>query len=190
MTRNERRGRSTVPVVVAAVTALVLGVAGTVMWLTASNTVGNAFDTADTTVSVVEDFTAGDTVKRNVHVGNDGDVPVYVRARIDMSWMEDGETTWGGPSCDGSDGCAIDYGDAVTDGSWVRGGDGYWYWTAPVPADAATGNLIDSLTLNDKGRTLVCDVSAQSIQANPTRAVEDAWGATVDESTLTLTPAM
>ena len=190
MTCHARHGRSTVPMAVAAVTAMAMGVAGTVMWLTASNTVGNAFDTADTTVSVVEDFTAGDTVKRNVHVGNDGDVPVYVRARIDMSWTEDGETAWGAPSCDDSDGCVIDYGDAATDGSWVRGGDGYWYWTAPVPSDAATGNLIDSLTLTDTGRTLVCDISAQSIQADPTRAVEDAWGATVDESTLTLTPAM
>lgn len=85
----------------------------------------------------------------------------------------------------------IEWGDALGT-AWIQGSDGFYYWTQPLAAGATTGNLIDKLewitAQTTNGRTLVCDVSIQGIQADPANAVNEAWGAAVYQDG-TLTPA-
>ena len=85
----------------------------------------------------------------------------------------------------------IEWGDGLNTAR-IQGSDGFYYWTQPLAAGAEAENLIDKLTWKtadtSNGRTLVCDVSIQGIQADPANAVNEAWGAAVDQDG-TLTPA-
>lgn len=199
--------RSLIAMIVAAALTLA-GVGGVIAWLTASNHVSNAFEVGKVDVTLNEkgpsgtdDFTEGDSAKRNVTATNNGNVPVYVRARVDIYWEDaNGNQLWDAPVE------KTDYtvswganlaGQSETEG-WVKGADGYYYWTKPVaPKDDAneasgtTGNLIDSFAPVD-GKTsvdkkLVCDIAIQSIQADPSRAVKEAWDVTVTDGILTPT---
>lgn len=186
-------------IVVAALT--LAGIGGVIAWLTASNHVSNAFEVGKVDVTLNEkgpsgngDFTEGDSAKNNVTVTNNGNVPVYVRARVDIYWEDaNGNQLWDAPVEDTD--YTVSWG-ANLDGQtgteeWVEGPDGYYYWTKPVPGSGTTGKLIDSFAPVD-GKTsadkkLVCDIAIQSIQADPSRAVEEAWGVTVTDGILTST---
>jgi hypothetical protein len=65
---------------------------------------------------------------------------------------------------------------ASTGADWIKGSDGYYYYTKAVAAGEETGALIDSITLATVGdfkQTLT--ICAEAIQANPTTAVQEAW---------------
>ena len=73
---------------------------------------------------------------------------------------------------------------------WVTGSDGYYYYTSPVAADDTTGVLIKSCTeITGKapvGCNLSVEIMAEAIQSVPEEAVEDAWGVTVNNGTLSV----
>lgn len=185
-------------IVVAALT--LAGIGGVIAWLTASNHVSNALEVGKVDVTLNEkgpsgtdDFTEGDSAKKNVTATNNGNVPVYVRARVDIYWEDaNGNQLWDAPD---SDDYTIDWGAAI-DGSTAAGSswfeaDGFYYWDSQVQPGASTDNLIDSFAPVD-GKTsadkkLVCDIAIQSIQADPSRAVGEAWGVTVTDGVLTPT---
>lgn len=200
--------RSLVAMIVATALALA-GIGGVIAWLTASNQVSNAFEVGKVDVTLNEEgptdgesFEEGDFVKKNVTATNNGNVPVYVRARVDIYWEDaNGNQLWDAPVKDTdymiSWGANLE-GQSETEG-WAKGADGYYYWTKPVaPKDdvnevsGTTGNLINSFVPKKGGATsadkkLVCDIAIQSIQADPSRAVEEAWGVTVTGGVLTPT---
>lgn len=183
--RSSARGIVTLTLALAVVGAAVGGV---VAWLFASNQVQNQFELGQVTPTVKETF--DDTTKKDVSVTNSGNVPIYVRAQVNIYWQdENGNQLWEEP-VKGED-YTIDWGD-LAGSSWKLGSDGFYYWTQPLAADSTTGLLIDKLEWttaeSSDGRTLVCDVAVQGIQADPAHAVQEAWGATVDSDTGTLTP--
>ena len=191
------RRRGSVRGILTLVLALaVVGVAvgGVVAWLTASGQVQNQFEVGEVKPTVNEkgpddgDFESGvDTVKKDVSVTNSGNVPIYVRAQVNIYWQDaNGNQLWDEPEV-GTD-YTIERGDALGT-NWVKGADGFYYWTKPLDPNVKTDNLLDSLTNNSIGEypQLVCDIAVQGIQADPTEAVEEAWGVTVDtDGTLTL----
>lgn len=191
--------RSLVAMIVATALALA-GIGGVIAWLTASNQVSNAFEVGKVDVTLNEEgptdgepFEEGDFVKKNVTVTNNGNVPVYVRARVDIYWEDaNGNQLWDAPDLDDY---TIDWGAAI-DGSTVAGSswfeaDGFYYWNSQVQPGASTDNLIDSFAPVDgetsADKKLVCDIAIQSIQADPSRAVKEAWGVTVTDGILTPT---
>ena len=185
--RGSVRGILTLVLALAVVGAAVGGV---VAWLTASGQVQNQFEVGEVKPTVNEKGPEGDdsfdnevdSVKRDVTVTNKGNVPIYVRAQVNIYWQDaNGNQLWDGPE----NGYKLVMG---TSQSWVRGADGFYYWTKPLDPNAKTDNLLDSLTNNSIGEypQLVCDIAVQGIQADPTEAVEEAWGVTVDtDGTLT-----
>lgn len=195
--------RSLIAMIVAAALTLA-GVGGVIAWLTASNHVSNAFEVGKVDVTLNEKDEDGNefdpdregdpsTEKRAVTATNNGNVPVYVRARVDIYWEDaNGNQLWDAP---GSDDYTIEWG-AVINGSTVAGSswfeaDGFYYWNSQVQPGASTGNLIDSFApkvgATSADKKLVCDIAIQSIQADPSRAVEEAWGVTVTDGILTPT---
>ena len=68
---------------------------------------------------------------------------------------------------------------------WVKGEDGYYYYTAPLEAGQTTTALLDTLApISEKipkGYTLSVRIMAQAIQSEPAAAVEDFWGITVNQ---------
>lgn len=176
-------------------------VGGVIAWLTTSDQVENQFELGQVTPVINEDgpteghpFEDGDNVKQNVDVTNKGNVPIYVRARVDIYWADaNGNQLWEEPdvAAETPTGVILNgelymgrnvYEDgkfeyALETGSWVKGPDGFYYWTQPLAAGASTDPLIDEFKLvyAPDGRTLVCDVSVQGIQAEPSDAVIEAW---------------
>ena len=196
--RPRRARRRQVPkrAVLTLVLALaVVGVAvgGVIAWLSASNQVANQFEVGTVTPTVNEEFDER-TTKKNVFVTNSGNVPIYVRAQVNIYWQDaNGNQLWDEPVA------VTDYDITLgTDPRWVEGKDGFYYWTEPLQPgeENKTTNLIESLTdkkTHTDGRKLVCDIAVQGIQADPADAVTEAWAPTVtavDSTTgaLTITP--
>ena len=105
-------------------------------------------------------------------------MPIYVRAQVNIYWQDaNGNQLWEEP-VENTD-YTIEWGDALGT-AWIQGSDGFYCWTQPLAAGAETENLIDKLTWKtadtSSGRTLVCDVSIQGIQADPRKRRERSLG--------------
>lgn len=155
---------------------LTFAVSGTIAWIaTKAGPVENVFTPGQVDTAIIETFTDG--VKSDIKVLNKDDpknVDVYVRVSVSGYYQDaNGKIVdeWN-PSftCNAAEG-------------WFKGRDGFYYyknilkvgvWTPDLLAE---GQTISSTTAD--GKTLVVNVVHQSIQAEPTSAVTDAWGVTV-----------
>ncbi len=116
--------------------------------------------------------------KSKVYVENTGNVPVYVRAYVSIYLQKaDGTILSRGPEEGEDKDYTITWGDLT---NWEKQGDIYYY-LLPVEPDERTENLIETVTETTKyGEILVVDISTQAIQAEPAKAVQDAWSVTVE----------
>lgn len=175
--------------IVALAAALVaVAVAGVTAWTTAQDALTNQFEIGEVNTDIVESF--GNNVKENVYVTNkESNVPVYVRAQVNIYWIDakTREQLWYAPQM--NENYSVDGNIPANGNGWFEDtSTGFYYWKNPVSAGGQTGQLIKKIfqsedQLNaDKaaGRKLVVDVDIQSIQANPTDAVKDAWQMDVD----------
>ena len=178
-------------ITITAVLALLLAVAGgTLAWLSASGILINTFGIGTVEPKVEETLDGG--TKSDVSVKNRGAAPAFIRAQVDIYWQdEDGNVLWEEPA-EGT-GYSIIWGDNVTSGSdagsvstWVKGSDGFYYWTGSVAPGAQTGQLIKSASAVNasSSKKLVIDISAQAIQSTPDDAVTEAWGCAVENGKL------
>ena len=170
--------RSLVLVVSLLVMMLVVA-GGTLAWLTANDSVSNTFTPAHVTCEVQEEFDG--TTKTNVNVENTSDVPAYLRVKLVTYRVNNDEQHIGGTATI----------PAFTLGEgWVKYGD-YYYYTKPVDAgQKAAAPLIGSIPLtgsyNDAdGGKQVIEVMAEAIQSLPDRAVQNAWGVTISNGSVT-----
>lgn len=183
-------------VVLLTATALLLAavVGGTVAYLVdRTGDVINTFNPTKADIIIEEKDPEGNdfdgTVKENVKIKNTGDLAVYVRAKIVVSWkVEVSEgvfETYGQLPVEGTD-YTITWGKNT---GWdMETSDDFYYYQTPVFKNAYTGILIDECKPvidsdgNDtapEGYHLHVEVLSQAIQAVPTTAVEQAWGVTV-----------
>ena len=176
---------------------LLAGTAGTLAWLSVTGVLVNQFGIGSVTPSVQE--TLSGNVKSNVKAENTGTAPAYIRAAVDIYWQDatSGARLWEEPQADTDSQAKPDYkivwSDLLRDAlgansasSWVKAGDGFYYWTSPVAPNAETDVLIASVTelKTTEGRNLVVDVSTQAVQSVPDDAVREAWNCTVQDGVL------
>lgn len=175
----------TIALAAALAVLLLAGVGATTAYLHRSSRLTNTFQLATVNVDIAEDFDG--TTKENVAIENTANTPVYIRATVLFAWT------------DGSGRVLADIPQENTDytlavgvrNNWVLGSDGYYYYTKPVAPGKETTNLLDTLTKTATGtseKVLSVTIAAQAVQASPSEAVHDLWGATVDEHTGVLTP--
>ena len=114
-------------------------------------------------------------------VQNTGTAQAYIRASYAVNWL-DGEgiiaaVTPEGYSCDLEKGI-----------QWEEGGDGYFYYPAPVDPGGETPSLLTCSVLcpENPKYTLSVEVVAEAIQSDPAEAAEEAWGVTVSDGVLTV----
>ena len=177
MKKNDRiggSGKKALILMVSLVAILAVSVGGVLAWLaTSSNDVTNTFAPGDTEIEIEEKFE--NNVKSDVKVINKGNIPVYIRANLVFTWKDSAGNIIEKPA-DAT--LTVDHGN----GDWVKGSDGFWYYTKPVAVKGSTTNIINKATIEfpeGKGYKMDLEVMAQSIQAEPKGAVEGAWGVTV-----------
>lgn len=183
------RSKNYIFAVLAVFALLFSGVAGmSIAYLVHQAGLINRFAVAEVKASVEENFRPEQGEKADVCIRNESSVPVYVRAAVSV-WWEDaaGSVLWGIPAAGTDYEITWNLSDQPAAG-WVRGTDGFYYYTNSLePADASDGqnrteDLISSCkeinadTHREEGKYLVVDIAAQVIQADPPRAVTEAWG--------------
>ena len=175
-------------------------IGGTLAFLvTDSGPVKNTFTPSEVTTSVEE--TVSGTTKSNVMIKNTGDTTAYIRAAVVITWQDEagnilGEVPATDPECDHSE-CDCDYkityelGSAQGAECWLKGSDGFYYWTSPVEPSSATGVLIKECT-SLQTRTigsgddavnyyLTVEIIGSGIQSVPTSVVMDEWKSGVSD---------
>ena len=109
--------------------------------------VTNVFTLQEVPNKIVETTTGG--VKSNVYITNTSDkADAYIRAAVIMTWAEINSTTKE-PTGNVYHTVPVEDEDYSvvwgTSDYWVKGADGFWYYTKPVPAGKSTEELIGEL---------------------------------------------
>lgn len=154
---------------------------GTTFALLKANTdpVENTFTAAKSDIKIDEDVTGGQ--KKSIIVKNTGTAVSYVRVKLVMNWVDD--TTGNIVSGDNLPNVTLN-----SDNSWFLGSDGIYYYKMPVAANnGETTNLLKTpITEPTEGKPDGCHlevtVLAESIQAAPSKAVQQSWGVGVDSN--------
>lgn len=190
-TKRKMRKRKSVILMVSLLLVIAMSVAGTIAFiLTSTDNLQNVFAPVTAEIEIDEEF---DGVEKNdVGIKNTGNVDVYVRAAINITWMQGEDAsnqvvTAKVPKKD------VDY--TITfeaNSGWVYGGDGFYYYSKPVAPGSRTQNLIKDCKLIDgvkapDGCNLSVEIVASSIQSTPKSTVESSWNVTIDDNGV-LTP--
>lgn len=158
--------------VIALALILVLAVGGTVAYIfTQTGPVINTFTPTEANITVNEEISGNQKTEITVENTSTG-VPVYIRVALVANMIDKDENVTGAASVP-----------TFTLGKdWIKGSDGYYYYTKPVPVRGSTGNLLDTpMTLLENMQVVVL---ADAIQAEPTTAVTQAWGVTVENGVI------
>lgn len=143
--------------------------------------VENAFEYAKVSCEVTENFT--NNRKDNVQVKNTGTIDAYIRATYVVNWVDE----------QGNIAAAVPEGyeytlNETTDGKWGKGSDGYFYYTSPVaPGSSTEGSLLTcTVTYPENPEyTLSVEILAEAIQSTPDKAVQEAWGVSISQGSVT-----
>ena len=156
--------------IIALALILVLAVGGTVAYIfTQTDPVINTFTPADAKITVDEQTSSNQKTEIIVKNNSTG-VPVYIRVALVANMIDEAGNVTGAASVP-----TFKLGD-----NWSEGRDGYYYYTQPVPVGESTGNLLKApMELSENMQVVVL---ADAIQAEPTTAVTQAWGVTVDSN--------
>lgn len=156
---------------------IILAVSFTVAFLmkTSSNT--NNLVLGNVTPQLVETFTPANKIKENVYVRNNGNIDIYVRVALVFSFEDNDDNILIDEPVEDDD-YTISFSNST---KWVLGADGYYYYKEKISPNSITDILVNSCTSikNYTDRTFNFDVVVESIQADPARAVTDAWGISV-----------
>lgn len=167
---HARRTAKSSALIIALALILVLAVGGTVAYIfTQTDPVINTFTPTEAKITVDEETSSNQKTEIKVENNSTG-VPVYIRVALVANMIdEDGNVT-----------AAADVPNFTLGENWIKGSDGYYYYTKAVPVGQSTGNLLESpMELVENMQVVVL---ADAIQTEPTTAVTQAWGVTVDSN--------
>lgn len=192
-------------IIIASVMLLLLATVGTTLAyiFTETKPVENTFNPSKVSCAVVENkgtpvtgsVTNTGDIKENVQIKNTGDTDAYIRVAVVVNWASaDGSSVWSTKPEEGDNSdYKIEYN---LDDSWVKGSDGYWYYTKSVPptdGSNLTDILIENATQNKEGPKgtdgtqyyLSIEIVASAIQSTPETVVAEQWGVTVNDGVIT-----
>lgn len=158
--------------IIALALILVLAVGGTVAYIfTQTDPVINTFTPTEAKITVDEETNSNQKTSITV-VNNSTGVPVYIRVALVANMIDGAGNVTGAASVP-----TFTLGD-----NWIQIGE-YYYYTEPVPVGGFTDNLLGTeMTLANNMQVVVL---ADAIQAEPTTAVTQAWGVTVENGVIT-----
>lgn len=156
-------------------------VGGTVAYLlTQTDPVQNTFTSSHVSSEITETFDG--TVKKNVNVKNTGDTDAYIRVKLVSYRVNGAGQTIGGTAT---------IPEFTPGTNWVQY-EGYYYYTQPVAAGQSPANPLigePGITLTQytdaDGGKQVIEVMAEAIQSAPAEAVQEAWGVSITQGSVT-----
>ena len=148
-------------------------VSSTSAYFMMQNSISNEFIVGTVKIEVIEKFDKKNKTKEEVCIKNIGNVPAYVRAAIIITWQDtEGRILETKPEEN------VDYSiEFSTSENWILGTDGYYYYKEHIDENKSTDILIEECTQTKQyeDRILVVSIAAQAIQAQPNKAVSEAW---------------
>lgn len=136
--------------------------------------VENTFTAAKSGTDIVEKLDGSQ--KKSIVVKNTGTAVSYVRVKLVMNWVDESGNVSAEPV-----NITVDYDNT----NWFEQG-GIYYYKMPVAAnDGVTTNLLKTPITQGtapEGYHLEVTVLAESIQAAPSKAVQQSWGVGVDSN--------
>lgn len=183
--KNKKKNSLNRKIFIASCSVVILGVMflGSVAYLQHISSIGNQFDMGNTDIKVEEIFNTAKAQKTDVYLTNEGNTPVYMRAKVLFYYVDSEGNVLDIVPKEGTD-YTLEQGTS----DWIKKDDVYYYKTpvAPLSTDGATGkttnliNRINDLIPNDN-KYLVVDILGQSIQASPSFVVKETWHVTINE---------
>ena len=138
---------------------------GTLAFLISRSEINNDFVIGSVKTEIVNEDS-----KKNISVKNIGNVPIYIRVYLNIEKRSEGVTIY-------SSLLNNEYNLVLSNSSnWIKIGD-YYYYKLMVKPNDVTDVLINIFSKNSED--IYLDITSQAIQANPSRAVIDAWGISV-----------
>ncbi len=184
-----RRKRRFVTLLISLLLIIGICVGGTLAYIfTHTEAAENVFTPGKVSCSINETFDG--STKSNVSVNNTGNTDAYIRAYISVTWMADNEalnqTVTAKTPVENEDYTISFSGNS----GWLKGSDGYWYYSDPVSAGGSTATLIEQCKPIDgatapEGYHLSVEIIASAIQASPNTLVKNHWGVTLDGNRIT-----
>ena len=162
-----------IKLVICLILLLMISVGGTIAFVvTHTSEIRNTF--TESVVKCEVDETFENNVKSNVSIKNTGDTTAYIRAFVNVTWMnESGQVASVSPK-------STDYMIEYSTSGWLKGSDGYYYYSLPVQPNDKTAVLINSCQLLDTasapdGYYLSVEIVCSAIQSTPVSVVSDIW---------------
>lgn len=122
--------------------------------------------------------------KSEIRVENTGNIKAFIRVKLVSYYVDENGSIIGTSS---------NYPDITTKNDWIAKENHTYYYSNPVDPSGKTKLLCDPVTLEKTqidGKTVyqVLEVFAEAIQAEPTSAVEGAWGITIKNGAVAAAP--
>ena len=162
-----------IKLVICLILLLMISVGGTIAFVvTHTSEIRNTF--TESVVKCEVDETLKDNVKSNVSIKNTGDTTAYIRAFVNVTWMnESGQVASVSPK-------STDYMIEYSTSGWLKGTDGYYYYSLPVQPNNKTAVFINSCQLLETasapdGYYLSVEIVCSAIQSTPVSVVSDIW---------------
>ena len=162
-----------IKLVICLILLLMISVGGTIAFVvTHTSEIRNTF--TESVVKCEVDETFKDNVKSNVSIKNTGDTTAYIRAFVNVTWMNESKQVASvSPK-------STDYMIEYSTSGWLKGSDGYYYYSLPVQPNDKTAVLINSCQLLETasapdGYYLSVEIVCSSIQSTPVSVVSDIW---------------
>lgn len=163
-----------IKLVICLILLLMISVGGTIAFVvTHTSEIRNTF--TESVVKCEVDETFKDNVKSNVSIKNTGDTTAYIRAFVNVTWMNESGQVASVSPIESTD-YRIDY----STSGWLKGSDVYWYYSLPVQPNNKTAVLINSCQLLETanapdGYYLSVEIVCSAIQSTPESVVSDIW---------------
>ena len=142
----------------------------------------NEFTPAVVSCEVEEKFE--NNLKTEVAVKNTGNTDAYIRATVVATFIKtDGSVYFKAP-VEG-----VDYKLTLGSDKWIKGSDGFFYYTEKVAFGSSTEMLIssaESLNTAPEGYELSLQIVASALQSDPETVVSEVWGAQASDGKLTV----
>lgn len=167
------KSKKTIALLTSLVLIIGIAVGGVIAFLVdKTDDVKNQFEPSKVTTRVDEKIS--NSVKSNVKIQNTGDATAWIRAAVVVTWQDDEGNVYSELPVKGKD-YTIDYNvKSQSDGQWLSGEDGYYYWSKPVKSfEEDKDNCMTGILINEckyeanapEGYFLTVEIISSGVQA-------------------------